>query len=330
MVGNRDNANTNTFELCRAACGDSIYMSLQYGGECFCADQYGNGEQYAQVDESECNAVVEPCRSSSYNCGGTWRQAIYQINHKEYHYGTPAGNTCPTADVSEADCLAAVQVLLPKGQAQGRTNLVAGSWGWVPPGCSVQSHFTHGQNGDWAAHYNRNAGGQNDGGYTPVCVSDAPVFNLGMADTKCPHEHEDRLFRSPESGSDSITLDQCYAACATTEGCNHFSYGAWQGGYVCMGCTSLEHSETHDGFMAYDMVDHTPWCQNGILSDNGACCAAQCGSCGGSGCGSRPGGSSQCCHQSITGIFNDGRAATGDQGRLCEDANDVACKVPGM
>jgi hypothetical protein len=330
MIGGTNSAGTNTFALCRAACGDSTYMSLQYGGECFCSDSYGNGAQYVQVADAECGARNEPCFSNSHNCGGTWRQAMYQINHKEYHYGTPAGNTCPTADVSEADCLAAVQALLPKGQAQGRTNLVAGSWGWVPPGCSVQSHFTHGQNGDWAAHYNRNAGGQNDGGYTPVCVSDAPVFNLGMADTKCPHEHEDRLFRSPESGSDSITLDQCYAACATTEGCNHFSYGAWQGGYVCMGCTSLEHSQTHDGFMAYDMVDHTPWCQNGILSDNGACCAAQCGSCGGSGCGSRPGGSSQCCHQSITGIFNDGRAATGDQGRLCEDANDVACKVPGM
>jgi hypothetical protein len=81
MVGTRDNSATNTFELCRAACGDSVFMSLQYGGECFCSNSYGNGAQYVQVDESECNALVEPCRSSSYNCGGTWRQAIYQINH---------------------------------------------------------------------------------------------------------------------------------------------------------------------------------------------------------------------------------------------------------
>jgi len=81
MVGNRDNAATNTFELCRAACGDSTYMSLQYGGECFCSNSYGNGPQYVEVDESECNANVQPCASTSYNCGGTWRQAIYQINH---------------------------------------------------------------------------------------------------------------------------------------------------------------------------------------------------------------------------------------------------------
>jgi len=88
-----------------------------------------------------------------------------------YHYGVVASNVCESHDVSEAECLAAVQSLLPEGVVQGRTHLVAGSWGWVPPGCSVQSHFTHGQNGDWAAHYNRNEHGNNDGGYTPVCNS---------------------------------------------------------------------------------------------------------------------------------------------------------------
>jgi hypothetical protein len=170
-----------------------------------------------------------------------------------YHYGTPAGNTCPTSDVSEADCLAAVQHLLPNGQAQGRTNLVAGSWGPVPPGCSVQSAFTQNVRGDWAAHYNRNSGGQNNGGYTPVCVSNSPVYSTALADTKCPFLHDDRLFRSPASGVDATTLDQCYAECATTTGCNHFSWGAWQGGYVCMGCTTLATAQTHQGFTAYDM-----------------------------------------------------------------------------
>jgi hypothetical protein len=80
MVGSRDNAGTNTFELCRAACGDAIYMSLQFGGECFCANDYATAPQYVQVDESHCNANVEPCASTSHNCGGTWHQAIYQIN----------------------------------------------------------------------------------------------------------------------------------------------------------------------------------------------------------------------------------------------------------
>jgi hypothetical protein len=82
MVGNRDNAETNTFALCREACGDSTYMSLQFGGECFCSNSYGNGDQYAQVDEGECNINnYGACAGNAYNCGGTWRQAIYQINN---------------------------------------------------------------------------------------------------------------------------------------------------------------------------------------------------------------------------------------------------------
>jgi hypothetical protein len=80
MVGTREDSSTNTFELCRARCGDSQYMSLQFGGECFCSNSYGNGDVYEQVDESECNVRVEPCSSHSYNCGGTWRNAVYRIN----------------------------------------------------------------------------------------------------------------------------------------------------------------------------------------------------------------------------------------------------------
>ena len=44
---------------------------------------------------------------------------------------------CSSASVSEAECLEAVSGLLPQSQAQGRRNLVAGSWGHVPVGCSV-------------------------------------------------------------------------------------------------------------------------------------------------------------------------------------------------
>jgi hypothetical protein len=78
------NAETNTFELCRARCGDSLYISLQWGGECFCADSYGNGDQYHQVDDSECLTQDvshrEPCAPNSYACGGNWANAVYQIN----------------------------------------------------------------------------------------------------------------------------------------------------------------------------------------------------------------------------------------------------------
>jgi len=175
-----------------------------------------------------------------------------------WHYATPGTNGCPTTDVSEAECLAAVQHLLPRGQVQGRTTLVAGSWGWVPPGCSVQSHFTHGVNGDWAAHYNRNSGGQNDGGYTKVCESSSPPFTTtaALANMKCPHQHSDRLYREPDTGANDVTLEQCYARCATTEGCGGFSYGAHAGGHVCMGCTTLENVAEHDGFTAYIMTSH--------------------------------------------------------------------------
>jgi hypothetical protein len=94
MIGGTNSAGTNTFALCRASCGSSRYMSLQYGGECFCADSYGNGAQYVQVADSECGATNEPCLSNSHNCGGTWRQAIYEINPSPWtmvlQYGSSA------------------------------------------------------------------------------------------------------------------------------------------------------------------------------------------------------------------------------------------------
>merc|ERR1719223_2518843 len=95
-------------------------------------------------------------------------------------YGEAQGNSCPGSDVSEEDCLEAVQALLPVGQQQGRSVLQSGSWGWVPPGCSVQSARTHGRAGDWAAHYNRNPDGRNDGGYTLLCeISSSDCNGMG-------------------------------------------------------------------------------------------------------------------------------------------------------
>merc|ERR1719329_1870557 len=86
------------------------------------------------------------------------------------HLGVAGSNICTTESISEAECLEEVQDRLPEGQAQGRQNLVAGSWSHVPPGCSVQS------GGDWAAHFNRRTSGNNDGGYTPVCAGHEPVL----------------------------------------------------------------------------------------------------------------------------------------------------------
>ena len=91
MEGAWTNAATNTFELCRAHCSGHAYMSLQWGGECFCADAYATAGQYMQVADSECmtRTTQEPCFSSSHSCGGAWRQAIYRLtNVAPTHYVT--------------------------------------------------------------------------------------------------------------------------------------------------------------------------------------------------------------------------------------------------
>jgi len=57
------------------------------------------------------------------------------------------------------------------------------------------------------------------------------------------------------------------------------------------------------------------WCQNGILNWKGdTCCAAECGKCGGKGCGKRPGGKPNCCRGKITAT--------------CSSQEEVACRLP--
>jgi uncharacterized protein (DUF1800 family)/uncharacterized protein (DUF1501 family) len=103
--------------------------------------------------------------SGDYSPVCTGLEALHQlIAHLE-----PRGRiACSTDSVSEAECLEAVRLLLPEGQAQGRTGLAVGSWGHVPFGCSVQS------GGDWAAHFNRQNGGSNSGDFSPVCIEAEP------------------------------------------------------------------------------------------------------------------------------------------------------------
>jgi len=62
------------------------------------------------------------------------------------------------------------------------------------------------------------------------------------------------------------------------------------------------------------------WCHFGVLDKKGrVCCDAECGQCGGSGCGSRPGGGSRCCTSRVM-----------SRGRQCSDGSDVDCLVaPG-
>ena len=62
-------------------------------------------------------------------------------------------------------------------------------------------------------------------------------------------------------------------------------------------------------------------CKYGI-ADGAACCALTCGSCGGAGCGTRPGGAANCCYGPIAG-------ATPAAGvPLCRDNNGRGpCKI---
>jgi len=69
-----------TFATCSAACQGYTFMSLQFGGECFCANTYGTASQYAQVEDSECSQIRQPCSGASHSCGGVWRQAVYQLS----------------------------------------------------------------------------------------------------------------------------------------------------------------------------------------------------------------------------------------------------------
>ena len=66
--------------------------------------------------------------------------------------------------------------MAPQAQ-QGRKTLVAGSWGHVPPGCSAQTK------GDWAAHYNHNTNGNNDGHYTLLCSTGPQGEAQGVQDS---------------------------------------------------------------------------------------------------------------------------------------------------
>ena len=74
-----------------------------------------------------------------------------------YHLGYAGENGCPegSREVDEDECQDAGAKVLPKGKSMGR-EFVAGWWGHVPPGCSLQSY------GDWAPHFNRNPEGKND------------------------------------------------------------------------------------------------------------------------------------------------------------------------
>ena len=69
-----------TVEKCLAYCrsfGDVHYAGVQYGGQCFCGDDYN---KYGKVSEIECRATCSG--NSEQYCGGTWRNSVYLISGK--------------------------------------------------------------------------------------------------------------------------------------------------------------------------------------------------------------------------------------------------------
>ena len=64
-----------TVDQCLQACQikDFLYAAIQYGNECRCGNQYG---KYGQVSDDQCHYR---CSNSVEQCGGNYRNSIYQI-----------------------------------------------------------------------------------------------------------------------------------------------------------------------------------------------------------------------------------------------------------
>lgn len=148
----------------------------------------------------------------------------------QVHLGGRGANTCQSQSASEADCLEAVQSVLPDGVSQTSKDLLTGTWGWVPPGCSTQSG-----NG-WAAIYNHNANGNNNGEYTPVCMGD---FHLGVVRVALPG--------ATKCQSQSASEAECFQAVESVlpDGViparKHLLTGSW--GWVPPGCSTESGSD---------------------------------------------------------------------------------------
>jgi len=172
-----------------------------WGGECTCPDgqTYQVGDHWAACANLACvNGVSGTCNrhvSPAWEGKGVVCAPLELLAPAAPPAASPwawdpmgvGTHTCSTGPgPAEGECLGAVQGLLAPGQVQGRTNLVAGSWGHVPAGCSSQTDFTSGKQGDFAAHFNRNPNGQNDGGYTVVCAAPASPPPMEMPPMEMP------------------------------------------------------------------------------------------------------------------------------------------------
>ena len=99
-----------------------------------------------------------------------------------------------------------------------------------------------------------------------------------------------------------------------------------QGGVEIISCNSGNSLPIELSFSCGCSLPETdPMCEFGIIKDN-ICCPFECGTCGGNGCGSRPGGGSSCCGGQIELArvsCDDGVAPC----NIASDDNDPSCEL---
>ena len=59
-----------TISSCNNECKGYRYFSLQFGGQCFCGDEYATAPKYQKRPDEECGGVSGD--------GGFWRNSIYE------------------------------------------------------------------------------------------------------------------------------------------------------------------------------------------------------------------------------------------------------------
>src|SRR5690606_13679674 len=92
---------------------------------------------------------------------------------------------------------------------------------------------------------------------------------------------------------------------------------------VTSGCDAGRVSESSTDESIGQRIIGVGFCDGGILDGDGStCCAASCGTCGGSGCSGRPGGAASCCEQTIR---DSGRSCL-DNGPPCIMYGDPSCE----
>ena len=106
------------------------------------------------------NHVPQGC---SVQSGGEWSAHWNDKNGKNDGNYTKIGDisSMPNPPPTRSNCLDRAREEYGDKVTAKRNKLVAGNWGHVPQGCSVQS------GGDWAAHWN-DKNGKNNGGYTKI------------------------------------------------------------------------------------------------------------------------------------------------------------------